>query len=77
MKNKIFPVEVEVSSGGNASTRIQNFLINLIKKLEYFHGKKTHQIQSESSPFMNLYRTDRIVIICLRICSSGNGGALL
>jgi hypothetical protein len=74
MKNKFFPVEIDLSSGGIPSTRNQNFSITTSEKLQYFHARKTHQIDSDRCPLQLARIIEESTNMCLQMCSSGNGG---
>jgi hypothetical protein len=76
MKNKFFPVEANLSSGGIPSTRNQNILVSIVKKYSFFHVRMSHQIRTEIGSFMIVYESVQNAITCLRISSSGNGGSI-
>jgi hypothetical protein len=74
MKNKFFPVEIDLSNGGIPSTRNQNFSIITSEKLQYFHARKTHQIDSDRGSLQLARITEESTNMCLQTSSSGNGG---
>jgi hypothetical protein len=74
MKNKFFPVKMNLSSGGIPSARNQNFLIITSEKLQYFHVRKTHQIGADREPLQLARIIEESANMCLQMCSSGNGG---
>jgi hypothetical protein len=74
MKNKFFPVEIDLSSGGIPSTRNQNFSIITSEKLQYFHARKTHQIDLDEAPLQLARIIEESANLCLYVCSSGDGG---
>jgi hypothetical protein len=76
MKNKFFPVEMNLSSGSIPSTRNQNILVSVVKKCQFFHARMSHQIQTEIGSFMIVYESVQNAITSLRISSSGNGGSI-
>jgi hypothetical protein len=76
MKNKFFPVEIDLSNGGVASARNQNFSVITSEKLQYFHARKSHQIDADRYPLQLVCITEESVNICLQVSSSGNGGSI-